>query len=105
MSTAPSLLPKSSAKQTEMIAPGLKRFLCKHRQESSQMWPRLTLTIVLPSLMLVVLPSPVVLVVSKDVLSVRALLIVLIELEVHAGLAVLVVPEVSRVPVVSEISN
>lgn len=54
--------------------------------------------------MLVVLPSPVVLVVSK-VLSERASLIVLIELEVLAGLAVLVVPEVSRVLVVSEISN
>ena len=47
---------------------------------------------------------PVVLVVSK-VLSVRALLIVFIELEVLTGLAVLVVPEVSRVSVVSEISN
>lgn len=54
--------------------------------------------------MLVVLPSPVVLVVSK-VLSVRALLIVLTELDLLAGLAVLVVPEVSRVPVASELSE
>ena len=37
MSTAPSLFPKSSAKQTEIISLGQKRFLCKHRDESSQM--------------------------------------------------------------------